>query len=293
MRRSAFTTAAAAVRKEGLRAQPLRTISSEAASRILSPPSLAPLSLLSPFGARIKRQQEETTENQWYAGEVFDKLAHVIRLESVDRVVDLGSRSGLFSKKFVKHCPSLGSRLFCTEFLAQLGRNHGVAPNCESPEERGMSPVIPMATGTVDAVVASQASHWFGTDGTLDEVWRVLRPGGTLALVWTSLDTEVDWVRRLDKIWAPRRSERLPGAPAHDLKEFLRHPGMSVPECWTATTVNHVGHETLRRYVASGRQKRAVDALLASQRDLVGSRAALALPHRVVVYWCRRQEFGG
>lgn len=56
---------------------------------------------------------------------------------------------------------------------------------------------IPAATRSVDAVVAAQALHCFDLDAALPEMARVLRPGGTLGLVWNIMDTRIPWVRRL------------------------------------------------------------------------------------------------
>jgi SAM-dependent methyltransferase len=59
---------------------------------------------------------------------------------------------------------------------------------------------IPVRSSSVDAVVAGQAFHWFDPEQALAEIARVLRPGGTLALVWNLRDETVPWVRRLGRL---------------------------------------------------------------------------------------------
>jgi SAM-dependent methyltransferase len=56
---------------------------------------------------------------------------------------------------------------------------------------------VPVATRSVDTVVAAQAFHWFDTEGALREAARMLKPEGRIALVWNQPDTRIPWVRRL------------------------------------------------------------------------------------------------
>lgn len=49
----------------------------------------------------------------------------------------------------------------------------------------------------VDAVTVGQAWHWFEEPLAAAEVARVLRPGGTLAVLWNDRDESVGWVREL------------------------------------------------------------------------------------------------
>jgi SAM-dependent methyltransferase len=48
----------------------------------------------------------------------------------------------------------------------------------------GTAEAIPLAGGAVDAVTVGQAFHWFDGVAALAEIHRVLRPGGSLALIW-------------------------------------------------------------------------------------------------------------
>ncbi|KAJ2485194.1 trans-aconitate methyltransferase 1 [Coemansia sp. RSA 2320] len=49
--------------------------------------------------------------------------------------------------------------------------------------KQGSGECLPIASGTVDLMAVMQGAHWFKFDDFLSEVQRVLRPGGTLALV--------------------------------------------------------------------------------------------------------------
>ncbi|KAK0315875.1 hypothetical protein LTR01_001175 [Friedmanniomyces endolithicus] len=52
----------------------------------------------------------------------------------------------------------------------------------------GRADGIPLGDESVDAVVVAQAFHWFATPPALKEIHRVLRPHGTLALLWNIED---------------------------------------------------------------------------------------------------------
>jgi SAM-dependent methyltransferase len=63
----------------------------------------------------------------------------------------------------------------------------------------GSAEDIPLAAGSVDAVLVAQAWHWVDEDLAIPEVARVLRPGGRLGLVWNIRDGREPWVAGL---WA-------------------------------------------------------------------------------------------
>jgi SAM-dependent methyltransferase len=59
---------------------------------------------------------------------------------------------------------------------------------------------IPLRDGYADVIVAGQAWHWVDPGRAVPEVARVLRPGGTLGLVWNDRDEADPWIARLSEI---------------------------------------------------------------------------------------------
>ncbi|KUG58851.1 class I SAM-dependent methyltransferase [Nesterenkonia jeotgali] len=57
-----------------------------------------------------------------------------------------------------------------------------------------------LGQASCDVVVAAQAWHWFDDALVQEEVRRILRPQGVLAVVANYLDTSVPWVHRLTRI---------------------------------------------------------------------------------------------
>jgi SAM-dependent methyltransferase len=51
---------------------------------------------------------------------------------------------------------------------------------------------IPLPDGAVDAVFVGEAFHWFATDAVLREIARVLRPRGTLAILFNQADGDFE-----------------------------------------------------------------------------------------------------
>lgn len=63
----------------------------------------------------------------------------------------------------------------------------------------GDSTALPVADGSADAVLVADAWHWFDPVATMEEVRRVLRPGGWLGLVWNVVAEPVEqWEQSLD-----------------------------------------------------------------------------------------------
>lgn len=120
-------------------------------------------------------------------------------------VLELGAGTGKLTRVLV----GLGHDVLATdpdaEMLAVLeSRLPEVRTAVASAEE------IPLPDRSVDAVVAAQAFHWFDLDRALPEIARVLRPEGTLALLWNQRDEKIPWVRRLGALIGTQEQLRDP-----------------------------------------------------------------------------------
>ncbi|MFC4854409.1 class I SAM-dependent methyltransferase [Actinophytocola glycyrrhizae] len=111
----------------------------------------------------------------------------------------------------------------------------------------GTAEAIPLAAGSVDAVLVGQAFHWFDQEAALDEIGRVLRPGGTVGLLWNGEDSSVEWMAGLLAVAgtsvgnsAPARST-MPGHPSFCPPEvaWFPHTQRRTADSLAATFATH------------------------------------------------------
>ena len=77
------------------------------------------------------------------------------------------------------------------------------------PTQIGTGESLPLADASVDVVTFGQAWHWVDPVAASLEVARVLRPGGTLGLLWNLRDESVEWVHELSEIMQPSTAEAM------------------------------------------------------------------------------------
>jgi SAM-dependent methyltransferase len=113
------------------------------------------------------------------------------------RVCDLAAGTGKLTRELVRSGrwvvavePAAGMRAELSRTVPRAAVAGGVAE------------AIPLATGTVDAVLVAQAWHWVDPVRAVPEVARVLTPGGTLGLLWNDRDEREGWAAELGAIFA-------------------------------------------------------------------------------------------
>jgi len=86
----------------------------------------------------------------------------------------------------------------------------------------GTGEAIPLPCGSVDAVIFAQAWHWVDQDHGFLEAARVLKPGGSLLLIWNVRPDDEPWVAAMDEITDS-------GADIRDFDDILLHPCFEAP----------------------------------------------------------------
>lgn len=170
-----------------------------------------------------RRQQRASSFGA--AADAYDRARPTYPVEAVRaalpadarRVLDLGAGTGKLTGVLL----DLGLDVVAVEPDAGM---RAVLP-ARAEALAGTAEAIPLPDACVDAVLAGQAFHWFDPARALPEMARVLRPGGTVGLLWNLRDTRVDWVRAVGELWGDDAADRLDGAPP-----FTAVAGLGDPE---------------------------------------------------------------
>lgn len=224
------------------------------------------------------------------------ELADALPLEAGRTVVDLGAGTG----KFTRLLALTGAEVIAVEPVTEMRERlaellPGVRVTAGTAEATGLP------DGCADAVVAAQSWHWFQEEEALAEVERLLRPGGSLALVWNTYDTSVPWVRDYQDIVFRLAPRDLP-SPLDDgwRKAFTDRAGWSRvherhwPNLHSTTVSDVVERMTSSSHIAvmdpaeQERVRAEVEAVLAGH-DATRGNAAVEMPYTTDVYWVRRR----
>jgi SAM-dependent methyltransferase len=123
--------------------------------------------------------------------EIVERIVPV----SCETALDLGAGTGAMTRRLMARIP----QVYAVEPDPRM--REVLAENCPGVTAmEGVAEQIPLADASVDAVVMSAAWHWVDPDRAIPEVARVLRDGGTLALVWNHSDRNVPWISDLDAL---------------------------------------------------------------------------------------------
>lgn len=191
------------------------------------------------FGAQAEVYAEHRPDYpaagiHWALAPIGDRKAPV--------VLDLGAGTG----KLTEGLLTIGAEVIAVEPDDAM-RAELVARFPDVRAFSGAAEAIPLHDGSVDAVLAGQAFHWFDQARAFPEIARVLRTNGVFAALWNKDDGRVEWVAELQRV--VRSGTSLPSAgdnklPSHPLfAEFeqseFAHTQRRTAESLTTTIGTH------------------------------------------------------
>ena len=112
---------------------------------------------------------------------------------TVKTIAEIGAGTGALTRQLIGRAPEVIAIEPDERMRAVLEeRAKGAVVAMEGRGEE-----LPLADGSVDAVLAASCWHWVDQEKGFAEVARVLRPGGVLGLLWTGPDRSIPWVSQL------------------------------------------------------------------------------------------------
>ena len=144
------------------------------------------------------------------AADVYERARPEYPSEAIDWLIPAGAKTvldiGAGTGKLTRALAARGLEVIAVDpspkMLEQLRANlPGAVVHPGTAED------IPLADASIDVAVAAQVWHWVDQELALPSVARVLRPGGTLALVWNMRDESVPWIKRLTGVMHGSQAE--------------------------------------------------------------------------------------
>jgi SAM-dependent methyltransferase len=182
-----------------------------------------------------------------YPPAVVDAIVAELRLPPAARVLDLAAGTGKLTRTLL----AAGLDAVAVEPQAPLCEVLRASVGSERVRE-GLAEAIPLPDESVAAVTIADAFHWFDQAAALDEIRRVLVPGGGLAVLSTAPDwSGASWAQGVGTLIAGLR----PRHPHHDgppWRDAVRAAGgWTEPREIRLTTMQPLSPERLLAYVAS------------------------------------------
>jgi SAM-dependent methyltransferase len=221
-----------------------------------------------------------------YPDAAVDHLAKELGIVDGTRVLDLAAGTGKFTRLLAER----GADLVAVE-PSDAMREQFAAVLPAVPVHAGTAEAIPLGDGSVDAVVVAQAFHWFDAPRSLEEIARVLRPGGGLGLIWNERDESVPWVAELSHVM--QWDVRMPYEVGTDFRAVLDASGhFTRAQRGQFRFAQHLDREGLCERVSTTSFIAAMDppereAILDAVRTLVSDFPdRFDLPYITEVFWC-------
>ncbi|GFH35940.1 class I SAM-dependent methyltransferase [Streptomyces pacificus] len=130
-----------------------------------------------------------------YPDSLFDTIEETVGIPwAHSLVIDVGAGTGIATRPM----HARGARLIAVEPDPGMAATFS-DKTPDVPLVRGDGHHLPFADSGADLVTYAQAFHWTDPARSVPEAFRVLRPGGALALWWNTTDRSVAWVDQQER----------------------------------------------------------------------------------------------
>ena len=133
-----------------------------------------------------------------YPPEIVDRLIELCDLNDKSAIADIGSGTGIFSNRLLTRGlrvaavePNKEMREAAEAQLSQYAKFSSIDGSAESTHLNDLS---------VNLIVAAQAFHWFRLPETRREFKRILKPNGSIALIWNQRELQSPFQKDYDEM---------------------------------------------------------------------------------------------
>ncbi|HEY1722365.1 MAG TPA: methyltransferase domain-containing protein [Magnetospirillaceae bacterium] len=117
-------------------------------------------------------------------------------LPSAETIVELGAGTGKFTRVLIGRA----KRVVAVEPLPEMAARIPQGGDTGIEVINAKAEAVPLPDGTADLVCCATSYHWFDYPEAANEIHRLLKPGGHLALLWNRRDSNVPWVGEFSKL---------------------------------------------------------------------------------------------
>ncbi|KAJ7387057.1 hypothetical protein OS493_004021 [Desmophyllum pertusum] len=137
------------------------------------------------------------------------RLLGSVKTVRADRVkiLELGSGTGKFTRVMLEVLKDEDVQVIASDPLGNMCEHFKrLLPDTEIIQ--CVAENIGLPDASVDVVIASQSFHYFANATALEEINRVLVPGGLFGIFWVMPDFSTPWMAELWKFFAPLYKEK-------------------------------------------------------------------------------------
>jgi SAM-dependent methyltransferase len=230
-----------------------------------------------------------------YPEELLNWLRQKLNIGRGKTAIDLGAGTGKFTKLLVQTEANVIAvepvDAMRAELTAGLPGVRAIAGSAQSTT---------LSDASADALICAQAFHWFATELALEEIHRILKPGGELGLVWNVRDDSVDWVAAITEIITPHQGDAPRYSKGDWRRAFTGRLFSDLEEsCFTYEHIGPPARVILDRFLSVSFIAALPDdeKLLVSEKlnELISTHPALkgreiiSFPYRTHAYRCSRE----